>query len=112
MLSMEGLLGRRVHIAGSASPEVSSDLLEYAHEFVRGFSRLVLRNGGGLVLSAGKEPLRPEAKLGLTFDWTVLEAALSCYQEGNCIWSNPGFPLSVVLSQKAEREFPLYRAHL
>src|SRR2546426_21098 len=106
------LSGKRIHVAGSISPNTSSDLATYGHDLVQKVVRGVLDAGGGLVVGAGKEP-----KLGggpaLVFDWTVLEVIAQAIREG----SSPGSvgkecPIVVVLSEKGETEIPDSRKSL
>ena len=111
-----GLLGRRVHIAGSVSSETDIGLIRYSHSLVYKIARLILENGGGLVLFVGKEPLAKEDSSGsssLIFDWTALQAAADCLKEGLCTWpASLGPPLFVVTSGKAESEIPSTRRAL
>lgn len=104
-----GLWGRRVNIAGSASTQTNEELIRYGHQLLGQTVRGILRHGGGLVLSAGKEPrasLHPDAP-SLVFDWTVLETAAACFTDGSCHWpASAGVPLIVVISEKSEREIP------
>src|SRR5437879_3093286 len=100
-----GLLGRRIHIAGSARPQCDVPLLRYAHELVSRVTRSIMQAGGGLVVGAGKEPLVQDAQYSapsIVFDWTVLEVAVQCLQEGSCAWpAESGTPLVIITSEKA-----------
>lgn len=105
-----GLHGRRVQISGSASQFTDCRLVEYAHALVSKLAREILHEGGGLVLSVGKEP-RPSTAAGvspsLVFNWTVLDTAADCFRNGGCRWSNvSGPPIQVVTSEKAVSEIP------
>lgn len=104
-----GLWGRRVNIAGSANAQTKEEFIRYGHRLLADTVRGILKNGGGLVVSAGKEPrtsLNPDAP-SLVFDWTVLETAAACFKEGFCHWpTTAGFPLIVVISEKSEKEIP------
>lgn len=76
MTSPEGFQGKYFHIAGSASAKTATELIMYAHNLVREISKLVVENGGGLVLFAGKEPRQncgDQNSPALIFDWTALE---------------------------------------
>jgi hypothetical protein len=111
-----GIFGRRVHISGSASFDTGTQLTGYAHELLSLLVRNVLRDGGGLVVGAGKEP-RPAISEGMApsvvFDWTVLETAANCLSSGNYAWPESyGPPLIVVTSGKSEAEIPAERRSL
>jgi hypothetical protein len=109
-----GVLGRRVQIAGSASKFTDPLLVEYAHKLVSDITRGILREGGGLMLSVGKEPL-PESTSAksLIFDWTALETAAGCLRDGSCTWPHSsGPPILVVTSEKAVSEIPPARISL
>lgn len=113
---ISGLLGRRVHIAGSSSSHTAILLRQYAHDLVARVVQDILHAGGGLVLGIGKEPRAagdsPNAP-SLTFDWTALETAADCLRDGSCLWPTAsGPPLVVVSSAKAESEIPENRRSL
>jgi len=104
------LAGRRIQIAGSASASTTPALVRYAHEIIANLVTKIMTAGGGIVVSAGREP-RPEGAAAdapsLTFDWTALEAAEQCLQQGCGTWPpESGLPIVVVLSEKAESEIP------
>lgn len=110
------IYGRRVQISGSASFKTDVRLTQYAHDLVTRLVRSILKDGGGLVLGAGKEP-RPEnphvQAPSILFDWTALETAASCFADGSATWPKPyGPPLIVVTSQKSESEIPETRRPL
>ena len=111
-----GLLGRRVHSAGSANPQTNSQLIHYAHELVARVARGILQAGGGLVVGAGKEPpaegVHSDAP-SLVFDWTALETAADCLREGSYTWpAESGPPVVIVTSEKAESAIPQERRSL
>ena len=104
------LVGRRIQIAGSASGSTDPALVRYAHEVIARLATNIMMAGGGIVVSAGREP-RPEGAAtdapSLTFDWTALEAAAQCLQQGCGTWpAESGLPIVVVSSEKAESEIP------
>jgi hypothetical protein len=71
------LFGRYIHVAGSANRARPTDLIRYAHDLMRDVTTEILRNGGGLVIFAGREPFQDATVAGspaLIFDWTVVEA--------------------------------------
>ena len=110
------LLGRRIHIAGSASAHTDTGLVQYAHEIVRQLVLNVLVAGGGIVASVGKEPRSPGSapdSPSLIFDWTALEAAAGCVRNGSLLWpANFGLPIVLVSSEKSESEIPENRRPL
>jgi hypothetical protein len=70
------LRGRRVHFAGSAKPTSDPSLLRHTHILLKHLAKVVLEQGGGLVLTVGSDPAHPQdTDLSLIFDWTLLEAA-------------------------------------
>lgn len=107
---ISGLLGRRVHIAGSVSPQTDIRRRQYAHELITRVVHDILQVGGGLVLGVGKEPRAdgdPPNAPSLTFDWTALETAAEHLRNGSCVWPiSSGPALVVVSSEKAESEIP------
>ncbi|HEY0020836.1 MAG TPA: hypothetical protein VGC13_31335 [Longimicrobium sp.] len=113
---MNNLRGRRVQIAGSASPETAVERLGYAHELVAAVVRGILRQGGGIVVGTGKEPRAVGAAAGapaLTFDWTALETAAECLRADESLYPEAaGAPVVVISSEKAEHEIPEARRPL
>ena len=109
------ILGRYIHLAGSASKSRPTDLIRYAHDLMRDLTIEILRSGSGLVLFAGREPLQDAAVAGspaLIFDWTVLETAdLACGQ-GALPWPHSRPPIVIVTSEKAASEIPDHRRAL
>jgi hypothetical protein len=104
------LAGRRIQIAGSASGSTDPALVRYAHEVIARLVTNIMTAGGGIVVSAGREP-RPDGAAAdapsLTFDWTALDAAARCLQQGCGTWpAESGLPVVVVSSEKAESEIP------
>ncbi|MBK8270708.1 MAG: hypothetical protein IPK83_21340 [Planctomycetes bacterium] len=113
----KSLLGRRIQIAGSASPKTDVATTHYAHEIVAQTVREILNSGGGLVLAAGKEPrpdgASPEAP-SLIFDWTALDVVAECLRRGCCdAWPDKfGHPIVLTISEKAELDIPDGRRQL
>lgn len=69
------LRGRRVHFAGSAKPTIEPSRLRYAHALLKHLAKVVLEQGGGLVVTVGNDPVHTQdTNLPLIFDWTLLEA--------------------------------------
>ncbi|HEX8495352.1 MAG TPA: hypothetical protein VF658_21245 [Pyrinomonadaceae bacterium] len=99
-----------MHISGSASFKTGSQLTQYSHDLLSQVVRNILRDGGGLVVGAGKEPrpgLLTEKGPSVVFDWTILETAAECLRAGRHKWPKPyGPPIVVVTSGKSEMEIP------
>ena len=109
------LLGRYIHLAGSASKSRNAALIRYAHDLVRSIVSEILRSGGGLVLFAGKEPVQAadiQGSPAIIFDWTILEVADSVASQGRLPWPHSRPPLVVSISEKAEQEIPGHRRAL
>lgn len=99
------LAGRRIQIAGSASASTDPAVVRYGHEVIARLVTNIMKAGGGIVVSAGREPRSAADAPGLTFDWTALEAAAQCVDCGT--WpAESGLPIVVVTSEKAESEIP------
>jgi hypothetical protein len=110
------LSGRRLQIAGSASKSTEATTIRYAHRLVDHVVRGVLKEGGGLILAAGREPRAIEgdnSSPSLLFDWTALESAVGALNEGAARWpASAGAPIVIVSSEKAEMEIPAERRAL
>lgn len=113
MVRKKSLFGKRVHIAGSISPNTSSIIANYAHEIVRNIVRSILMAGGGIVIGAGKEPKLDDNGPALIFDWTVLEIIEECIQNAT-FPKQYGIecPIIIILSKKGEEEIPEWRKFL
>lgn len=83
-----GLLkGRRIHFAGSADDTTDLSRLRYAHDLIRELAVQTFREGGGVVVTLGFEPVhKTDLDLPLIFDWTVLEAFEKCQCVGEVNW--------------------------
>jgi hypothetical protein len=106
------LFGRYIHLAGSANKSRPADLIHYGHGLMLGITTEILRNGGGLVLFAGKEPIQEPGVVdspALTFDWTILETVDSVATQGKLPWPHTRPPIVVATSEKAASEIPPHR---
>lgn len=67
--------GRRIHIAGSASPTTEENRLIYGHSLVRELTRSLADEGANFVCPFGKDPklLDREDGPSIIFDWTISE---------------------------------------
>jgi hypothetical protein len=110
------LLGRRIHVAGSASRKTSTDLISQAQEIVRLLTRGALAEGATLVVQAGPEPrlaAKDDTSPELVFDWTVMEEAFAALQAGAVGASVNGQPLIFAASsEKADADMPPSRRDL
>lgn len=110
------LIGRRLHIAGSAHSSTDPARIVQAHGIVRRLVRGALREGATLVVQAGREPRADEADAespALLFDWTILEEAHACLLDGTSEPARHGEPLIfAVSSEKADADMPMARRSL
>ncbi len=101
--------GCRIHIAGSASPEISPALLRYGHVLIESLVRILVEQGASFLVGVGREPRmegKPEA-LPIIFDWTVISTINSCLKSGIAIppgWQ--GKVLVTVATQKTDEQIP------
>ena len=110
------LAGRRVQISGSANSATQPEIVRYGHAIVGNVVRGVLRKGGGLVLTVGREP-RANADdhdlPSLVFDWTAIETAAHVLDEDGLSWPEiAGSRIVVVASEKSLAEIPEDRRDL
>lgn len=105
--------GRRIHIAGSAGPETSDQLLRYAHELVESLVSSLGKAGATFVLGLGKEPLsRPEdsSSPSVIFDWTALATLYELLQDERVAPAGPqGKLVSTIATHKTDRQIPEHR---
>ncbi|MDE2987117.1 MAG: hypothetical protein OXT70_03570 [Chloroflexota bacterium] len=97
--------GVRVHIAGSAASSADRSLLEATHALVGTLTELLIKQGAGLVLGVGHEPLS-EAGVPCTFDWTILEAISSMADPAPAWPGDETGRFWVVASQRAMERIP------
>ena len=91
------LAGRRIQIAGSASASTDPALVRYGHEVIARLVPNIITAGGGIVVGAGREPRPDGAAVDALdpyfFDWTALDAAARCIQQGCGTWpAGSGLP--------------------
>jgi len=102
----------RVHIAGSASPEIPPELLRYGHALIESLVRILAQKGAVFLVGIGKEP-RLEGKseaLPIIFDWTVISTVNSCLKSGIATpQSWQGKVLITVATQKTDEQIPVDR---
>jgi len=101
--------GCRIHIAGSARPDISLELLRYGHTLIEALVRILVGKGAKFLVGVGKEPRvegKPEA-LPIIFDWTVISTISGCLKSGVATppsWQ--GKVLITVATQKTDEQIP------
>ncbi len=104
------IIGKRIHIAGSASSNTSTSLLNYAHELVDLLVKSLAVDGASFVISGVKEPyVNDDRSLpSIVFDWTVIEAAYDCLRNGKSRSRNS--LIAMVGTSKTLAQIPEWRA--
>lgn len=101
--------GCRIHIAGSAEPDISPDLLHYGHVLVEALVRILMAKGAKFLVGIGKEPHleeKPES-LPVIFDWTVVATIADCLKSGaTTLLRWQGEVLTTVATQKTDEQIP------
>jgi len=102
---------RRLHIAGSARPDVDAVLLQDVHAIVAEVVEGWVERDGTLVGGLGGEAVRAsEPELPIIFDWTVAAAALKALEAGKgAPKAEDGQLLAVRTSQRARTQIPAGR---
>lgn len=101
--------GCRIHIAGSASANISPELLRYGHDLIESLVRILSEKGAAFLVGVGKEP-RLEGKseaLPIVFDWTAISTINRCLKSGTAIppdWQ--GKVLITIATQKTNAQIP------
>lgn len=103
------LQGSRIHIAGSAKSDISTDLLRYGHVLIEKLVRILLGKGAKFLVGIGKEPHLEgkEDTLPIIFDWTVIATIVDCLKSGIAkptSWQ--GEILTTVETQKLDERIP------
>ena len=70
------LANRRIHIAGSASPETPSETLAYAHRVIAVLTEELAKLDCNFIVQFGGEPKSGPSQSGspIIFDWTIAES--------------------------------------
>jgi hypothetical protein len=79
-MSRSSLFGRRIHISGSISCDLSvapTAEVAQAREFVEGLVSELVKRGAAFVVPVDAEKLRPGDGLPICFDWLVLKTLLA-----------------------------------
>lgn len=101
--------GCRIHIAGSASPDITPELLRYGHTLIESLVQILVEKGASFLVGVGREPRmegKPEA-LPIIFDWTVISTISNCLKSGVATppsWQ--GKVLITVATQKTNEQIP------
>ena len=106
------LLGRRIHLAGSADPEADEVKLAYVHSLVYDLVTTLAQEGAAFVVPFGKEPFLKDHESGpsIIFDWTVAEAVHGALKGGHAKPSGPnGRLVSALGTSKTDAHIPANR---
>jgi hypothetical protein len=101
------LFGRRIHIAGSITPDLgvaSTAEVLHARELAEGLVRELMKRGATFVVPVDAEKSRPVDGLPICFDWLVLETV-----HANLASRPAGAPLPLVIAvqhHKNEAQIP------
>lgn len=109
------LVGKRIHIAGSASKNCNEDLLRYIHSIVRDLTLSFARHGAGFIVNFGREPLLEGHDEGpsIIFDWTIAEAIVDALKEDPSLSRNfNGKIVYTVQTDKTQESIPAERRHI
>lgn len=103
------LRGRRIHIAGSTSPDSDPKKLAYAHSLVAQLVDMLANEGAAFIVPFGKEPFLNDRENGpsIIFDWTVAETIHKALKEGRTQPSGPnGRLIATVATTKLDQHIP------
>lgn len=105
------LLGRRIHIAGSAGSNTPVDRLRYGHELIAQLVRALAGEGAVFGVGVGKEPHLdddPQAP-ALVFDWTVMQTAYESREVQGRTAPFSGRLITTVVTDKTDGQIPVDR---
>lgn len=107
--------GRRIHIAGSASPNADRQLLSYGHNLLYQITKTLAAKGAMFLVQVGGEPHVREQRvtLPIIFDWTVISAVHECLNSGltkPSSWRGP--ILATVATSKTDTQIPKNRRNI
>src|SRR5258708_14282710 len=108
------LLGRRIHIAGSAGNNTPIDRLHYGHELIMQLVRALTAEGAVFGVGSGKEPRLgddPQAP-ALHFDWTVMQTAYENREVQRLAAPFSGRLIATVVTDKTDLQIPADRRAL
>ena len=108
------LLGRRIHIAGSAGINTPGDRLRYGHELITQLVRALAAEGAVFGVGVGKEPHLgddPQAP-ALLFDWTVMQTAYESREVQRRTAPFSGRLITTVVTNKTDGQIPADRRAL
>ena len=104
--------GRRIHIAGSTSPDSDPKKLAYAHALVAQLVDVLVNEGATFIVPFGKEPFLNDRADGpsIIFDWTIAETIHKALKEGRAQPSGPnGRLIATVATMKIDQHIPANR---
>src|SRR5947209_15415363 len=108
------LVGRRIHIAGSAGSNAQVDRLLYGHVLIAQLVRALTAEGAVFGVGVGKEPHLgddPQAP-ALHFDWTVMQTAYENREVQRLAAPFSGRLIATVVTDKTDRQIPADRRAL
>lgn len=103
------LRGRRIHIVGSADPEMDEKKLKYVHTLVSELTVALAVEGTTFVIPFGKEPLLKDRTDGpsIIFDWTVAESVHRMLKDGRAEPScSNGRLITTIATAKTDDHIP------
>lgn len=108
------LLGRRIHIAGSAGSSTPLDRLRYGQELIEQLVRALTAEGAVFGVGVGKEPhLDDDPRLpALHFDWTVMQTAYENRDVQQRTAPFSGRLITTIVTDKTDRHIPADRRTL
>lgn len=109
------LNARRIHIAGSASPNADERKLAYAHTVIARLVSALAAEGATFVIPFGREPLLKDRTDGpsIIFDWTTATVVGAELLAGRSQASGPnGRLISTILTSRTDEHIPVARRPL
>ncbi len=106
------LKGRRIHIAGSVSPDAAETKLSQVHVLVKRLTQTLAIEGASFIISFGREPRIKNSEDGpaIIFDWTIAEELHRLLEEGRIEASGPnGRLITAVATSKTDAQIPAER---
>ena len=102
------IAGNRVLIAGSVDDCIDVLILQEIHDVLRLLTTKILQNGGGLILSAGNNPVhKKDSTLAIIFDWTIINAIVHYCTAFKIEWPiDKGKPIILIVYPNWEEKIP------
>ena len=105
--------GRRIHIAGSASPNANPKLLGYGHNLLSQITKALIKKGAMFLVQVGREPRMKDYDLPIIFDWTVISTIYDCLNTGEAkpsTWKGP--ILATIITSRTDIQIPQDRREI